>query len=87
MSNLIDKKGKVTIDEAIDSNSLKKLKTPMLERMLQTILCDESDNSLTVNVIIAELMKRGVDKKEIESTTKDVSKKDKISKAFDILNG
>ena len=43
MSDIINKKD-VTLDEALDSKSLKKLKTPQLERTLQTLLCDESDN-------------------------------------------
>lgn len=87
MPNLLDKNN-VTLDQATDSKSLKKRSVEELERMLDTLLTTEQDNDSTVNTIIAELMKRGVSKKEInEKTSKgDEKKEDKIKKAFDILN-
>lgn len=86
MSDLIDSKKEVTIDEATNSESLKKLSDKELERMLQTLLCDMSDNDVTVNIIIAELMKRGMSKEDIQKDTKgDDKKEDKIKKAFESL--
>lgn len=84
MSNIIDKK-KVTLDEALDSKSLKKMKTPELERILQTLLCDMSDNDATVNTIIAELLKRGVSKEDMTKEAGDNDKKEKLKKAFESL--
>jgi hypothetical protein len=83
MKDTIDKK-KVTIEEATDSKSLKKLKTKELERMLETLLCDMSDNDATVNTIIAELLKRGVSKEEVSKVSE--KGKEKIKKAFEALN-
>lgn len=86
MPNLLDKNN-ITLDQATDSKSLKKRSVEELERMLDTLLTTEQDNDSTVNTIIAELMKRGVSKKEInEKTSKgDEKKEDKIKKAFDVL--
>lgn len=84
--NLIDKKGEVNLDEATDSKSLKGKSDKELERMLQTLLTTENDNDVTVNTIIAELIKRGVSKEEINKNTKDDSSKEKIEKAFASLN-
>jgi hypothetical protein len=83
MPNNIDKKT-VTIDEATDSKSLQKLSDKELQRMLDTLLCDDSDNDVTVNVIIAELAKRGHSKEDVEADTD--KKKEKIEKAFEALN-
>lgn len=80
--NAIDKK-KISLEEALDSKSLKAKKTKDLERILQTLLTTEQDNDATVNIIIAELMKRGVSKEEITKVSGD---KEKIKKAFDSLN-
>lgn len=85
MSDLIDKK-KVTIDEAVDSKSLKKLSDAELDRMLQTLLTTENDNDVTVNILIAELLKRGVPEEKIKEAGKeDAAKEDKIKKAFESL--
>lgn len=84
--NLIDKKGEVNLDEATDSKSLKGKSDKELERMLQTLLTTDNDNDVTVNTIIAELMKRGVSKEEIDNNTGgDEKAKEKIEKAFEIL--
>lgn len=85
MSNIIDKKN-VSFEEAIDSKSIKNLSDQKLERILQTLLTTDNDNDVTVNTIIAELMKRGVSKDEIDKNTGgDEKAKEKIEKAFEIL--
>lgn len=76
-------KNNITLDQATDSKSLKKLKTEELERMLDTLLTTDHDNDLTVNTIIAELMKRGITKNDVGNTNEKTN--DKIRKAFDIL--
>jgi hypothetical protein len=86
MSNIIDSKKEVTIDEATNSESLKKLSDKEIERMIQTLLTTENDNDVTVNILIAELLKRGVSKEEIKGAAKDdTAKEDKIKKAFESL--
>jgi hypothetical protein len=77
-------KNKVTLDEAIDSKSLKKKNDNELDRMLQTLLTTDHDNDVTINIIIAELSQRVnsgnnlKNKKELNA--------DKIKKAFSDLN-
>lgn len=77
-------KNNVTLDEAINSKSLKKKSDEELERMLQTLLTTDHDNDSTVNTIIAELSKRGISSNDLGSKGK--INDDKIKKAFDDLN-
>lgn len=83
MANIIDKHI-TTLDEALNSKSLKKKTNDELERILQTLLCDVSDNDVSVNIIIGELLKRGVSKEEIGEKSKQENK-DKVEKAFKSL--
>lgn len=54
-----------TLKNVTSQKSLKKRTTEQLERLLQVSLCSEHDNNVTTNMIIVELIARGVSKDEI----------------------
>jgi len=82
MDNLIDKK-KISAKDL--EGNFEEHKTQQLENLLQVLLSTEHDDDITVNLIIAELLNRGISKDEIKEKSKDKKVKDKIEKAFDIL--
>ena len=82
--NLIDKK-KIKFEDLLGGKALKNIKTKDLEEMLSVVLTTVHDDDVSVNLIIAELLNRGLSKDDIKKQVKEDKSKSKIEKAFDIL--
>lgn len=66
---------------------LKSKSTPELQELLETLLTyTDHEQDVNVNMILLELLNRGIDKSEIIDDSEDEAVKQKIKKAFDVLN-
>lgn len=85
MANIIDKDN-VTLDDVLDSKSLKALSNEELEDLLEGYLAEEHFHAnYLINMIIAELLNRGDEGKKI--VNKEKSKmKEELKKSFDALS-
>ena len=79
---LIDKK-KITIEDLTEG--LEEYKTEQLEKMLTISLASNHNDDVITNMLIAELLNRGLSKDDIKKQVKEDKSKSKIEKAFDIL--